>query len=93
MGLKEDQRVLVSNTVGAMHNVRVRPFEISKGSALMYYPEANALVSTSVDPRSKTPAYKSTVVSVAPSLNSQHVPVTISIPKERAASRAPMKAC
>ena len=31
----------------------------------MYYPEANLLVPTSVDPASKTPAFKSVLVTVA----------------------------
>ena len=31
----------------------------------MYYPEANVLVPRDVDPRSKTPAFKSVLVEVA----------------------------
>ncbi|HEV8605220.1 MAG TPA: FdhF/YdeP family oxidoreductase [Tepidisphaeraceae bacterium] len=94
MGLKEDQRVTVSNEVGSMAGIRVRPFEIRAGNALMYYPEANALVSTKVDPRSKTPGFKSAVVRVEPGVMGQTsgVEVTISVGKERR-ERAPMKAC
>ncbi|HEV8290955.1 MAG TPA: molybdopterin dinucleotide binding domain-containing protein, partial [Tepidisphaeraceae bacterium] len=94
MGLKEDQRVSVSSDVGQMQNIRVRPFNIAAGCALMYYPEANALVSTSVDPRSKTPAFKSTVVRVAPSsvVSGPKVEVTIGGSKERR-ERAALKAC
>ena len=33
----------------------------------MYYPEANALVGKAVDPQSRTPGFKSTVVTVSPS--------------------------
>ena len=33
-----------------------------RGSALAYYPEANVLCGTAVDPRSKTPAFKSVPV-------------------------------
>ena len=51
--------MLVSNDVGQMQNIRVKPFEIAAGCALMYYPEANALVPRRLDPRSKTPAFKS----------------------------------
>jgi anaerobic selenocysteine-containing dehydrogenase len=92
MGLKEDQRVSVSNSVGALHNVRVRPFNVRAGCALMYYPEANALVSTAVDPRSKTPSYKSAVVRLTPSSSpvAGSVPLTISL---KPAERTPMKAC
>ena len=32
----------------------------------MYYPEANALVPRRVDPQSRTPAFKSVAISVAP---------------------------
>ena len=94
MKLNEDQRVTVSNDVGAMHNIRVRPFDIRAGNALMYYPEANALVSTGVDPRSKTPAYKSTLVKLTPSstASSPRVELKISAGQERR-ERAPMKAC
>ncbi len=34
-------------------------FDLPPGSALAYYPEANVLCGTAVDPRSKTPAFKS----------------------------------
>src|SRR5205085_4292686 len=94
MGLKEDQRVTVSNDVGQMHNIRVRPFDIAEGCALMYYPEANLLVSNSVDPRSKTPAFKSAVVRVVASTISAgpKVELNISAGKERR-ERAALKAC
>jgi hypothetical protein len=32
----------------------------------MYYPEANVLVPRDVDPRSKTPAFKSVLVEIVP---------------------------
>ena len=35
------------------------PFDIRAGNAVMYFPEANVLVPTTVDPQSKTPAFKS----------------------------------
>jgi molybdopterin-dependent oxidoreductase alpha subunit len=66
MGLKVDQRVTVRNEVGSMPNILVRAWDIAKGCALMYYPEANVLVPRSRDPRSKTPAFKSVVVTVEP---------------------------
>jgi hypothetical protein len=60
----------------------------------MYYPEANALVSTAVDPRSKTPAFKSTIVRVVPSTVAapSRVEVTIGGGKERR-EKAALKAC
>ena len=39
-------------------------FDLPRGSVLAYYPEANVLVGTAVDPRSKTPAFKSVPVEV-----------------------------
>ena len=41
-----------------------RPFEIARGCAAMYYPEANILVPRTLDGASKTPAFKSVRVRV-----------------------------
>jgi molybdopterin-dependent oxidoreductase alpha subunit len=66
-GLVENQKVSVRSEAGAMHNLLARPFpEIRAGNALVYYPEANVLVPRSVDPLSKTPAFKSVLVTVEP---------------------------
>jgi molybdopterin-dependent oxidoreductase alpha subunit len=64
--LKPDQRVTVRSDTGEMRRQIVRPYDIRPGNALMYYPEANALVGRSVDPQSKTPAFKSTLVELVP---------------------------
>lgn len=65
LGLAEDQRVTIRSETGSMPNILVRPFpEIRAGNALMYYPEANVLVSRHADPLSKTPAFKSVLVRV-----------------------------
>src|SRR6185503_14642779 len=45
LGLEESQVVSVSSDVGRMDRILVRPFDIARGCAAMYYPEANALVS------------------------------------------------
>lgn len=58
LGLVEGERVTVRSNAGALPNVRVSPYEIARGCAAMYYPEANALVTTTVDPKSGTPSYK-----------------------------------
>lgn len=63
-GLKVDQGVVVKSEAGVMPQVLARSFDIARGCALMYYPEANILVPRAVDPRSKTPAFKSVVVTV-----------------------------
>jgi anaerobic selenocysteine-containing dehydrogenase len=63
--LQENQRVAVRSETGAMQNILVRSFaQIKPGNALMYYPEANVLVSRHADPQSKTPAFKNVLVTV-----------------------------
>lgn len=64
LGLQEDQKVTVRSATGVMHNILVRPFDIRSGNALMYFPEANVLVPSGVDPYSKTPAFKSILVTI-----------------------------
>jgi molybdopterin-dependent oxidoreductase alpha subunit len=54
----EGDPVLVETEVGQMR-VLISITDISPGSLAMYYPEANALVPRKLDPRSKTPAFKS----------------------------------
>jgi anaerobic selenocysteine-containing dehydrogenase len=76
MGLRSDQRVTVRSMSGELPGILVRPFEIRQGNCLMYYPEANVLVPIQVDPRSKTPAFKSVWVTIAPTPPDQ-VPLTI----------------
>jgi anaerobic selenocysteine-containing dehydrogenase len=66
LGLKVDQRVTVRSATGALTNVCVRSYDIREGNALMYYPEANLLVSRAVDPLSKTPAFKSVLITIEP---------------------------
>src|SRR6185369_1528266 len=53
-GLKVDQPVTVRSSVGEMRGILVRQYDIRAGNAVMYYPEANVLVPTTLDPRSKT---------------------------------------
>src|SRR5262249_51107960 len=65
LNLAEDQRITVRSEVGILPNILVRPFpNIRPGTALMYYPEANVLVPRHADPQSRTPAFKSVVVSL-----------------------------
>lgn len=66
LGLQADELVRVSGPAGEMRAIRVVSFpQIRSGAAAMYYPEANVLVGRSVDPQSKTPAFKCVVVRVA----------------------------
>jgi molybdopterin-dependent oxidoreductase alpha subunit len=64
LGLKIDQRVTVRSAAGALTSVLIRAGDIRSGNALMYFPEANVLVPTITDPRSRTPAFKSVVVTI-----------------------------
>jgi molybdopterin-dependent oxidoreductase alpha subunit len=66
LGLRHDQRVTVHSAAGEMPHVLVRPYDIRAGNALMYFPEANVLVPTTTDPESKTPAFKSVVITLEP---------------------------
>ncbi|ESQ92755.1 histidine kinase [Asticcacaulis sp. AC460] len=63
-GLADGDVVTVESDHGRMEAVTVRAFDIAKGSVMAYYPEANVLVGTAVDPRSKTPAFKATPVRI-----------------------------
>jgi anaerobic selenocysteine-containing dehydrogenase len=66
LDLGDDQLVSVRSAAGELRHQRVRPFDIRPGNAMMYYPEANVLVPCDIDPRSKTPAFKSVRVEVLP---------------------------
>jgi anaerobic selenocysteine-containing dehydrogenase len=65
LGLVAEQLVTVRSSVGELRRL-VRPFDIRPGNAAMYYPEANVLVPRDVDPRSRTPAFKSVLVELVP---------------------------
>jgi len=64
LGLKG--RATLRSDHGEMREVVVEPYDLPAGNIMAYYPEANVLTGTQVDPRSKTPAFKSTPVSVEP---------------------------
>jgi molybdopterin-dependent oxidoreductase alpha subunit len=60
-GLSEGDRLRLRSAHGGMDAVAVA-FDLPRGSALAYYPEANVLCGTAVDARSRTPAFKSVPV-------------------------------
>jgi len=65
LGIAPHQRVTVRSSVGELRNIVAKSYEhIRSGNALMYYPEANELVPRSVDPASRTPAFKNVLVEV-----------------------------
>lgn len=59
LGVAENDEVDICSEVGRMVSAKVMAYDLPQGSALAYYPEANVLVGTAVDPRSQTPAFKS----------------------------------
>lgn len=66
-GLEHEDLVDVTSDTGTLPNILARCYEsIRPGNALMYFPEANVLVSRHADPSSKTPAFKGVVIRVAP---------------------------
>jgi anaerobic selenocysteine-containing dehydrogenase len=47
---------------GRMEAVSIKSFDLAPGTVMAYYPEANILTGTEIDPRSKTPSFKATPV-------------------------------
>jgi len=66
-GLQPGQPTTIRNSTGVMHNVIATSFpNLRAGNAAMYYPECNVLVPKTSDPRSRTPAFKSVLVTIEP---------------------------
>ena len=65
LGIKPEQRVTVQSGTGKLQHILARAYDdIRPGNALMYYPEANILISRTADPKSRTPAFKGEIVTV-----------------------------
>lgn len=65
LGLKASEYVRVVSETGCLERVELVSFqEIKSGNALMYFPEANILVSRQVDPKSRTPAFKGVLITL-----------------------------
>jgi len=61
---REHQRVTVQGNVGKLEDVEIIYGQIRQGSALMFYPEVNAIFSAPIDDRCGTPAFKRVPVAV-----------------------------
>lgn len=61
-GLSEGAKAHIRSAQGRMEAVTVYGFDLPEGCVMAYYPEANLLTGAAVDPRSKTPSFKSTPV-------------------------------
>jgi len=68
LGLAAGDRITLSSAHGRLAGLTVAPFDVAPGNLLMFFPEANALIGNAVDPRSRTPAFKSVAVAVEPQL-------------------------
>jgi anaerobic selenocysteine-containing dehydrogenase len=67
LGLTPGGRCRIASSAGEMKGLVVSAFDqIRPGCVAMYYPEANVLVPKAADPLSRTPAYKSVAVTLAP---------------------------
>jgi len=62
--LQSGSLVDVVSSAGRMDDVSVQVFNLPEGNLLAYYPEANALTEHKIDPRSKTPNFKSVAVRI-----------------------------
>ena len=69
--LNNGEQVDIISEYGIMPSVSVREFDIPPGNLLAYYPEANVLTGNTLDPRSKTPNFKSVPVSIRKNHNRQ----------------------
>ncbi len=70
MNLVRNDSVDVSTATGVMQGLRVQPYDIRAGNTMVYYPEANVLVPSTIDERSKTPGFKSIPVKISASAKS-----------------------
>jgi anaerobic selenocysteine-containing dehydrogenase len=64
LGLSVHDRVDLHSPHGVMRNVSVERFDLRSGDLMAYFPEANSLTGTAVDPRSRTPSFKATPVRI-----------------------------
>lgn len=67
LGLQLDQPIIIRSQVGEIRGYLARAFDaIKPGNVLMYYPEANVLVPRTLDPQSRTPAFKAVAITITP---------------------------
>ncbi len=62
LGLEAGGLANLRSRHGVMEEVTVYPHDLPQGDVMAYYPEANVLTGTAVDPRSRTPSFKATPV-------------------------------
>lgn len=64
LSVEQGDTVSVASKTGQIDNMIIQQFDIPKGNVLAYYPEANVLTEHELDPRSKTPNFKSVPVKI-----------------------------
>jgi molybdopterin-dependent oxidoreductase alpha subunit len=64
LAIRTGDLVNLKSAQGEMKAVKVFAFDVPRGNVMAYYPEANVLIATHHDPRSKTPAFKSVPVKI-----------------------------
>lgn len=62
LGIEPEGLANVRSRHGVMEDVTVYASDLPRGDVMAYYPEANVLTGAKVDPRSKTPSFKSTPI-------------------------------
>lgn len=62
LGVEEGARVNLRSRHGVMEEVTAYAYDLPRGDAMAYYPEANILTGVEVDPRSRTPSFKATPI-------------------------------
>ena len=67
--LKEGDKVTIKNDIGSMEGVFVKGFDLLPGNVATYFPESNVLIPAQSDRRSRTPGFKSTMVTIVPQNN------------------------
>jgi anaerobic selenocysteine-containing dehydrogenase len=60
--MSDGERITVRGEAGSLDNIELVVGKIRPGVVAMFYPEANVLIKGNIDPRSKTPAFKSAPV-------------------------------
>jgi molybdopterin-dependent oxidoreductase alpha subunit len=77
INVKDGDLVTVYGPAGSLTGIRATVFEaIKSGNAAMYYPEANVLIGRTMDPLSRTPAFKNVLVQIEPSPGRAHAQVS-----------------
>jgi molybdopterin-dependent oxidoreductase alpha subunit len=64
LNINNGDRVSVISAHGKMEQLKIQEFNLPQGNLLAYYPEANVLTEHHLDPRSKTPNFKSVAVKI-----------------------------